>query len=174
MTRLIVLLRGINVSGANKVPMADLRSVLTNDGFENVATYIQSGNIAIDTDQPADVVTDRIGQLLVEHFDVEVPVVSIAQEDIEMIESAAPFPDDANPAHQLVYFPGEAVDISGFDDLDTERFVGDEITPTKGAVYVSYGSGQGKTKLTLKHLEKAAGTNLTGRNLRTVAKLREL
>ncbi len=174
MSRLIILLRGINVSGHNKVPMAELRSALTNDGFENVSTYIQSGNIALDTDDPPDDVTARIAALLVEHFDVEVPVVSIDQSDIDAVERAAPFDPDGNPAYQLIYFPGDPVDVSGFDDFDHDRFAGDKITPTANAVYVSYGQGQSKTKLTLNHLEKAAGTNLTGRNLRTVAKLSQM
>jgi len=45
MKTFIALLRGINVSGQKKVPMAQLRSLLTNSGFKNVQTYIQSGNV---------------------------------------------------------------------------------------------------------------------------------
>ena len=171
MNRLIVLLRGINVSGHNKVPMADLRAVLQTNGFENVATYIQSGNIAIDTSQDAHDVTSRIEELLVEHFDVDVPVVSIAQADVAGVLDAAPFDPDGNLAYQLIYFPAGPVDVEGVDSLDRTRYAGDIITPAKNAVYVGYDGGQSTSKLTLNALEKAAGTTLTGRNVRSVAKL---
>ena len=49
MNRLIVLLRGINVSGRNKLPMKELRALLTSSDFQNVQTYIQSGNIILDS-----------------------------------------------------------------------------------------------------------------------------
>ena len=51
MTRFIILLRGINVSGKNKLPMQDLRELLDGLGYLNVQTYIQSGNIILDTDE---------------------------------------------------------------------------------------------------------------------------
>ena len=47
----IVLLRGINVSGKNKIPMADLRDLLNNLQFQNLQTYIQSGNIILESDK---------------------------------------------------------------------------------------------------------------------------
>ena len=136
MNRLLVLLRGVNVSGHNKVPMAELRKVLTDAGFENVATYIQSGNIALDTGDDPSTTTDRIRQLLAEHFGVDVPVISVDQSTVAELLEASPFDLDQNPAHQLIYFPGAPVDIAGFEDLDTDRFVDDKITPTSAAVYV--------------------------------------
>ena len=47
MNRFVVLLRGINVGGKNKLPMADLRAALGDAGYADVSTYIQSGNIAL-------------------------------------------------------------------------------------------------------------------------------
>lgn len=172
--RLITLLRGVNVSGFNKVPMADLRTVLTNDGFSNVATYIQSGNVALDTDLPPSNVTERIEQLLVEHFDVDVPVVSIPQNHVTNILNAAPFSPDMHPAYQVIYFPAGPVDVAGIEAIDQSKYDGDVITPASDAVYVSYDGGQSTSSLTVNALEKAAGTTLTGRNLRSSAKLVDL
>lgn len=174
MTRTVILLRGINVSGKNKVPMAELRAALTTAGFDGVATYIQSGNIAVDTDLDDEHLLGQTEALLAEHFDVHVPAVSVAQSAIAAIEAAAPFADDADPATSLIYFPLGEVDVEGVRSIDPHRHPGDTITATTHAVYVSYGQGQSKTKLTLNHLEKAAGTTLTGRNLRSVAKLKTL
>jgi len=171
MNRLIVLLRGINVGGHNKVPMAELRQVLTDGGFVNVATYVQSGNIALDSTDNPQAVTTRVAQLLVEHFDVEVPVVSIEQADVAVVRDAASFDPEGNPAHQLIYFPKGQIDVAGVEAMDRTRYADDEITASSNAVYVSYDGGQSTSKLTVAALEKVAGTALTGRNLRTVAKL---
>ena len=151
--------------------MAELRSALDAAGFANVATYIQSGNIALDTDENPNDVTARIEQLLVEHFDVEVPVVSIAQSDVESVLNAAPFDADGNPSYQLIYFPGGTVDIAGLEGIDRAKYPGDQITGTANAVYVDYDGGQSTSKLTVKALEKAASTTLTGRNVKSAAKL---
>jgi len=58
--------------------------------------------------------------------------------------------------------------------MDDTKYPGDTISASTSAVYVAYGSGQSGSKLTVNALEKAAKTNLTGRNLRSVAKLTTL
>jgi uncharacterized protein (DUF1697 family) len=174
MRRVIVLLRGVNVSGRNKVPMAELRERLGSVGFDDVATLIQSGNIGVHTDRGLGEIVDTVADVLVEAFDVDVPVVAIERGDLQAIADRCPLPPDGNPSYQLVYFVSGPVDVTGVDALDRQRFPGDTIVPTRDAIYVEYGGGQSKTKLTLAHLEKASGVSVTGRNLKTVAKLRDL
>jgi len=60
----VLLLRGINVGGRNKVSMADLKDAITGLGYENVITYINSGNIIFDTTENIGVVNDKISQIL--------------------------------------------------------------------------------------------------------------
>ena len=174
MTRYLVLLRGVNVSGHNKVPMADLRSALSVAGFGDVSTYIQSGNIAVDSDRNREDVSVQVETILADSFDVYVPVVVVAQTDIDAIIDAAPFAPDANPAFQIIYFAQNNVDVTGIAEMDPDRWPGDVITGAIDAVYVSYENGQGKSKLSVDQLERAAGTTLTGRNVRTAAKLQTL
>ncbi len=174
MPRMIVLLRGINVSGKNKVPMAELRDALSASGFDGVATYIQSGNIAVDTDLDDEQLLDQTERILIDAFDVHAPAVCIAQDEIESLLAAAPFPDDADPSINLVYFPRGEVDVAGIASLDPAKHPGDTVTATANAVYVAYGQGQSKSKLSVDQLERAAGTTLTGRNLRSTAKLQTL
>jgi uncharacterized protein (DUF1697 family) len=68
MTAYLVLLRGINVGGRNKVPMADLRAVLEDLGFSNVSTYIASGNVLLDSDLSAAKVASKIEDALPKAF----------------------------------------------------------------------------------------------------------
>ena len=176
MTRLTVLLRGINVSGRNKVPMAELRAALTAEGFDGVSTYIQSGNIALDLPvggEIADVVR-AVTTALDENFDVHVPVIAIDQATVGPIADDAPFDPDQNPAYQIIYFADHPVDGAGVAEIDRHRYAGDEITAAPMAVYVAYGGGQSTSKLTIDVLERAAGTSLTGRNVRSAEKLRTL
>ena len=171
MKRSLILLRGINVSGHNKVPMADLRAALTDAGLRNVSTYIQSGNIGVDSNETAESLGRIVEQVLVESFDVHVPAVVVARSDIETILDGAPFAPDADPAYQVVYFAGAPVDVAGVDSMDRSRYGGDTITAGPRAVYVSFENGQSTSKLTVDALERAAGCTLTGRNLRSTAKL---
>ena len=60
----VLLLRGINVGGRNKVSMADLKDAITGLGYENVITYINSGNIIFDTTDNIDIVNEKISQIL--------------------------------------------------------------------------------------------------------------
>lgn len=60
----VLFLRGINVGGKNKVPMADLRNMISSLGYENVITYINSGNILFDSTDNIDIVNVKISQIL--------------------------------------------------------------------------------------------------------------
>ncbi|GAB2486193.1 DUF1697 domain-containing protein [Alkalibacterium psychrotolerans] len=70
MTNYVVLLRGINVGGKNKIKMADLKAVLTDAGFLHVQTYIQSGNLILHSKPDAERVQLKIEQLLLEKFEL--------------------------------------------------------------------------------------------------------
>ena len=60
----VLLLRGINVGGKNKVSMADLKDAIASLGYENVITYINSGNIIFDSTDDIDIVNEKISQIL--------------------------------------------------------------------------------------------------------------
>jgi len=98
----------------------------------------------------------------------------LADTDIDAIIDAAPFAPDADPTFQVIYFAQNKIDMAGIADMDPDRWPGDVITGASNAVYVSYAHGQGKSKLSVDQLERAAGVTLTGRNLRTAAKLQTL
>jgi uncharacterized protein (DUF1697 family) len=77
MTRYVALLRGINVGGKNLIRMPELRAVFDANGFENVSTYIQSGNVLFDAPgAPAPQLTKRIEKMLAKSFDY-VPIVVV-------------------------------------------------------------------------------------------------
>src|SRR3546814_10908006 len=75
MHRYVALLRGINVGGRNKVPMADLRAALEDDGLKSVRTYIQSGNVLFESDEPQASLEDPIEAALEGRFGLPILVV---------------------------------------------------------------------------------------------------
>ena len=80
----LALLRGINVSGHNMIKMDALKKALENSGFQNVKTYIQSGNVFVDTEEENGAsVGFQIKQEIFKVFGHEVPVIVIGKQDLE-------------------------------------------------------------------------------------------
>lgn len=77
MTVYVALLRGINVGGRNKVPMAELRSVLTDLGLSSVSTYIASGNAVFGSGDDATVLAERIETALPTRFKLDSSIIRV-------------------------------------------------------------------------------------------------
>ena len=88
MKKYIVLLRGINVSGKNKLPMAELRDLLKNLDFQNVQTYIQSGNIILDSDEGKSLICNKIKEGIQDKFGYDVPVIARTVPEWEKVVSS--------------------------------------------------------------------------------------
>ena len=101
----VALLRGINVGGRNKVPMADLREVVTSLGHTGVTTYIQSGNVLFST---AEADTARLAAALEaaieERFGIWASVVVLSREELAEVLAGNPYPDEPNPKLVHVVF----------------------------------------------------------------------
>jgi uncharacterized protein (DUF1697 family) len=101
----VALLRGINVGGRNKVPMTDLREVVTSLGHTGVTTYIQSGNVLFssadtDTAKVAAALESAIG----ERFGIWISVVVLSREELAQVLASNPYPDELNPKLMHVVF----------------------------------------------------------------------
>jgi uncharacterized protein (DUF1697 family) len=91
MTRYVTLLRGINVGGKNPIKMADLKACFERRGFEDVATYIQSGNVLFGSrDSGIASLTERIERMLAASFDYEASVVVRSRAQMQAIVAEAP------------------------------------------------------------------------------------
>ena len=89
--RHILLLRGINVGGKNKVSMSDLEQLLLNAGFEDVASYINSGNVFFSSTQNRESFIPKITHLLKTGYDFSIPFALISKE--EYLEERAALPE---------------------------------------------------------------------------------
>ncbi len=90
MERHVALLRGINISGKNKVPMLDLKKGFEDIGFEDVKTYLNSGNVIFSGKDDIQKMTNKIEEMIKKQFELDIPVFVITVKDLEDILSQAP------------------------------------------------------------------------------------
>ncbi len=170
----IVLLRGINVGGKNRLPMKSLVSLLQGEGCSDVRTYIQSGNVVLRSQHTNRVVLcDRIGEAISGAFGFAPAVQALTASELQSIIAANPFPDAVNEPRSLhVTFPSAAPAA----DLEAMRAMAapsETFVLTESALYLHAPDGIGRSKFAA-NVEKLLGVEATARNWRTVMKLAEL
>ena len=76
MARLVVLLRGINIGSRNRISMPELREALEDAGYDDVRTYLQSGNVVLTSTARAKTVAWKCERLIADRFGLEIAVVA--------------------------------------------------------------------------------------------------
>ncbi len=174
MSAFVALLREVNVGGHNKVPMAALRARLTAVGFGDVQTLIQSGNIVLDADATEAEVGLAVERVLQEAFGVRAPVVVRSAADLLRIETHPHAGPGAEEKLLHVGFLGQVPDPATVAALPASPDPAAPFTVRGREVYVHYGNGVARSKLTNDWLDRRLGTPATFRNWRTVGRIREL
>ena len=85
----IVLLRGINISGKNKISMAELKSELDKN-YQNVLTYLNSGNVILDSDKDKEYVMNDIYNIIKNRFNLDIPIFVITSSELEDVLKNSP------------------------------------------------------------------------------------
>ncbi len=167
----IALLRGVNVSGANKLPMAEFRTLLTGLGFGRVETYIQSGNAVFDSDLPAPVQEAMIRDGIAARFGFAPESFVLDAGEIAAALTDHPFAK-ADPARVHVFFLREPP-MPDAAALHALALPGDgwHIGPRRFTLHTPAGVGTSKLA---ERLPKHLPSPMTARNLRTVAALHGL
>ncbi|MDI5895939.1 DUF1697 domain-containing protein [Flavobacterium algoritolerans] len=177
MTTHLALLRGINVSGHNMIKMEALKTTLEAIGFQNVLTYIQSGNIFVDTEEESPAkVGFLIKQEIFKVFGHEVPIVVIAKEDLEACFNNNPFlkEKDIDIKKLYVAFISTTLQSTSINDLKISQFKPDEASIDGSRIFIKYAVGAGKTRFDQKYIEKKLNVSATIRNWNTVTQLLKL
>jgi len=176
MGRAVALLRGINVGGQRKVPMAELRRSFERLGHHRVETYLQSGNVVFESGglRLADVAT-AIEHQIAADFQVEVVVLVRTGAELIRLERANPFiAEGADESTLHVTFLAERPKPARVRTLDLRRGATDDFALRGRDIYVHCPGGYGTTKLTTTFFERHLGVAATTRNWRTLTKLCEL
>ena len=177
MTTHLALLRGINVSGHNMIKMEALKTALEAIGFQKVQTYIQSGNVFVDTEEEnAAAVGFKIKQEIFKAFGHEVPIVVIGKSDLEASLKNNPFLKEAAFDIKKLYvaFVSTSLRSDSINDLRISQFKPDEASIDESRIYIKYAVGAGKTRFDHKYIEKKLNVTATIRNWNTVTQLLKL
>jgi uncharacterized protein (DUF1697 family) len=171
----VALLRGINLGSHNKVSMADLRALFASLGAEDVATYVQSGNVVFRSADSAGKLTEAIERRIRRDLGLEVTVLLRTQRQLAKVLTANPFADDADDPTKLhVTFLADKPDRARVRKLDATLAEPDEFRVIEQEVYMHLPNGYGRSKLSNAYFEKQLDVRATTRNWRTVTKLAEL
>ena len=180
-TTYALLLRGINVSGHRKVPMAELRSLIEGLGHTAVRTYLQSGNAVFttegDEDEGEEHLTRQLEQAIEEHFGFRVDCLVRDAGYLAAVAEACPFPAEELEGKQLhVTYYSAPVGPEAFADLDPASFLPEEFRLGDRALYLYAPEGLGRSKLgeALHKPSRNKGVIATSRNWNTVVKLVEM
>ncbi|MFI1188547.1 DUF1697 domain-containing protein [Streptomyces californicus] len=177
-TTYAALLRGINVSGSKRVPMAELRTVLNELGHTGVATYLQSGNAVFRSDgDDENVLATALEQALHRRFGFTVDCLVRDAGYLAAVAEACPFPAAELEGRQLhVTYFDRAVDAERFADLEAGSFLPEEFRLGDRCLYLYAPDGLGRSKLAeaLARPRRVKDLIATTRNWNTVAKLVEL
>jgi uncharacterized protein (DUF1697 family) len=171
MTVFVALLRAIGPASHARMSMPDLRDACRAAGLGRVATYIQTGNLLIDTAEGADGV-QAIVEGVLRRFDLANRVFLRKTEDLAQIVAAHPFPDAAavRPSELVVCFlatpPGAAGLAALRDYQGPERF-----KPVGADLCIDYPAGVAGSKLLPSAIERRLDRAATARNWNTVRKL---
>ena len=174
MKTFIVLLRGVMPKGENKVPMAQLREVLSESGFKNVRTYIQSGNVLVDTDFSAGEVEKKIHELIKKHIGADLPIVARTRSQIEKIIDGNPFQKGYDISRVFFALFVELPSSQKVKELLEKDFSPEELVITKDAAYMYVPGTYGRMKLSNNYLENKLKVAATTRNFNTLSKLIEM
>ena len=177
MTTYIALLRGVNVGGQKKVAMPDLRAFITDLGFDDVRSLIQSGNLVFRGSARTGADLERLLEAEAqERLDLRTTFFIRNAEEWAAVIAHNPFPDAAatDPNHLVVMCLKDAPHVGAVKAL-RDAIKGPETIRTQGKhLYIVYLAGIGRSKLTIKLIEAKLGTQGTGRNWNTVLKLAAL
>jgi uncharacterized protein (DUF1697 family) len=176
MEKFVALLRGINVSGRNKVPMAELREVAEVLGLAHARTYIQSGNLLFEADlQPARI-EERLEAAIADRFGLSIPVIVRSASQWPGYLAGNPFPQaaEAEP-NRLMLMLSKSPPLAGAGGAIRERARdGEQVGLIGDALWVHFPSGAGTSRLSPSLIDRLVGSPVTARNWRTVLKLQEM
>ncbi len=171
----VALLRGINLGPNRRLPMADLRALLTGAGYEDVRTYVQSGNIVLAGPGKAADVERELQKLITERFGFEVPVIVRSRAQLARIVAGDPIEGGAqDPKHYVVTFLAEKPSAGAIARLRELARESEQLMTSGREIYTWHPDGQARSKMAVALTAKGLGANATARNWTTVTTLLEM
>ena len=168
----VALLRAVNVSGSNKLPMAEFRAALSKAGLKDAKTYIQSGNAVFRSDLAAGALSDLIADVILRHFGFRPPVLVIEQGAFQAALDGNPFPNAPDPKHLHAFFMAKPLPDAGFAFLKSLAAPGEAYAVRGKVLWLHLPAGLARSKLANRVMNLPV--DITARNLRSVEAVAKL
>jgi uncharacterized protein (DUF1697 family) len=173
--RLIVLLRGVNLGPRNRISMPDLREALEDGGYDDVRTYLQSGNVVLTSAASAKKVARDCEQVIADRFGLEIDVVVRTRNELAKVVERNPLGRGAkDPKRYQVSFLAAKPDPKLVAKLIDTAVPREELVSIGRELYAWHPEGIARSKLWAQLAGKGLGVTATTRNWTTVTKLLEL
>jgi uncharacterized protein (DUF1697 family) len=171
----VVLLRGINVGSHNRISMPALREILTDAGFDDVRTYLQSGNVVLASGAKADDVASTTERLIKKELGLEIAVVARSKTQLAKVVETSPLATIAkNPKLYQVTFLARKPTADVIRRLEETATARETVVAAGREIYAWHPDGAARSKLWALLAGKQLGVTATSRNWTTVTKLLEL
>lgn len=168
----IALLRGINVSGRNIIKMDALKIMFSDLGFENIQTYIQSGNVIFTSNinkskaEIAKIVSDKINEI----FQLQIPTLIIESTELKQYLNQLPF-SDYEEKNVYLTFLNQKIKNTDLSKIHERKSETERIKIDQEVIYLDCPNGYGNTKLSNAYFESQLKVLCTTRNLKTCKSL---
>lgn len=172
MDRHIALLRGINLGPRNRIAMAELRDALGHAGYEGVRTYVQSGNVVLESDEAPTALEQSIEGLIADRFELKIPVVARTRDELAEVIERNPLKGVAtDPKRYQVSFLAEPLDAERLEQLNAVATESERLVADGRELYAWHPDGVARSKLWAKLAGTGLGVKATARNWTTVETL---
>jgi uncharacterized protein (DUF1697 family) len=170
--RQVVLLRGVNVGGRNKLAMPALRAALEQAGMEDVTTYVQSGNVVLDSAAEPDALARACEAVIAERFDMQVAAVVRTRDELAAVVAHDPLGGvaDSQKLYQVTFCAKEP-DEQALAKVAERAVDGERIVARGREIYAWFPHGVGRSKLAAQLGRQDLGVVATARNWTTVTRL---
>jgi uncharacterized protein (DUF1697 family) len=173
--RQVVLLRGVNVGGRNRLAMPALREALEGENMREVSTYVQSGNVVLDAEHPPEELARRCEALIAERFGLSVAAVVRTRAELARVVRRDPLGDVADqPKLYQVSFCADQPSKEAVRKAGERAVEGERVVVHGREIYAWFPHGVGRSRLAAALAKSGLGVVATARNWTTVTKLLEL
>jgi uncharacterized protein (DUF1697 family) len=170
--RQVVLLRGVNVGGRNRLAMPALRAALEHAGMEDVTTYVQSGNVVLDSAAKPDALARACEAVIAERFGLQVAAVARTRAELAAVVAHDPLGGVAESEKLYqVTFCAKAPDEQALAKVAERAVEGERIVARGREIYAWFPHGVGRSKLAAQLGRQDLGGVATARNWTTVTRL---
>jgi uncharacterized protein (DUF1697 family) len=171
----VALLRGINIGSRKRIAMPALREALADAGYEDIETYVQSGNVVLSASEKAAALEDSLERLIEKRFKLQIPVIVRTRTQLAKVVEKNPLADVAkDPKRYQVAFMRGKLPRESAEALRAATIEPEQVVIDGREIYAWHPDGVARSKLWAAVASKKLGIDATARNWTTVTTLLEM